>query len=245
MATPTEKLARRVETYATALAAVKAAPSDRDLRNKASFAKAAVKTCAVSFRLTMPDLEPLPELPDPKPHFRPMPPALEGRAKRELDPLPVEPVPSVDLVLDEFLPKAGPGPYVPPTAEDLLAEMQRRGQEPESVAAATITIHASETAHISPAGAEQIRKVIMDAERDGGRRRLEFHAPTPAPEPEPERTCTAVDLARDIQRAFWPLCQAIDSMDDRTGLRPALDAIHARIQIAYALVDEGDVAQAG
>ena len=56
---------------------------------------------------------------------------------------------------------------------------------------------------------------------------------------------TAHDLARAISCRFWPLCQAIEEMDDREQIRPALDVLHSRIQTVYALLDEATVSQVG
>jgi hypothetical protein len=47
-----------------------------------------------------------------------------------------------------------------------------------------------------------------------------------------------LEIAHCITRNFWPLCQAIEEMPNREVVRPALDAIHTRLQTAYALLDE-------
>ena len=55
---------------------------------------------------------------------------------------------------------------------------------------------------------------------------------------EPPRARKAQDIARNITGNFWPLCQAIEELPDREVMRPVVDIIHARLQMAYALLDE-------
>jgi hypothetical protein len=67
----------------------------------------------------------------------------------------------------------------------------------------------------------------------------------PDPEPDPAPILQVIDpatLARAIARSIWPLCEALDCLapQDRLAVRPALDAIHARLQVAYLVVDEGE-----
>ena len=99
--TPKEKLDHLMTAWIAAWEATSAAPSDRALRDKASSIRSQMKVLCASFKIHMPDLTPLPALPDPKP---------KGGA-RVVDKKPAPPAPVAE--------KAGPGPYEPPTAQDL------------------------------------------------------------------------------------------------------------------------------
>lgn len=249
--TSDEKMATAVAHFEGLLARVQARPADRALRNNASKAAAAVRVLAKRLNVTAPELRALPELPDTKYQgpvrpAREMPAAVKGRAavlhqvvaepalpdpargiltttrQRQVDEENEERQGTIQQLLDVQEPglespallKAGPGPYVPPTSNDILAELAQRQhhQVPE------------------PAQADlYARSEIADG--------LDF-CPLPPP--------TAQVLARAIQRSLWPLIDALDALDaeDRAPFRPALDEIHARLQIAYALVDEGSIAVA-
>ena len=37
---------------------------------------------------------------------------------------------------------------------------------------------------------------------------------------------------------FWALCQKVEALSDREAIRPALDVLHSRLQVAYGLLDE-------
>jgi len=122
---PSEKLTHKVNLYNQALAKANASPSDVQLRKNVMTARNRVKNMAASYHLAEPELEPLPPAPmGRKPHV--MPPALEGRAKHDLGPLPPTPPFCRPEPLTE---KAGPGPYKEPTAEDLRALLPPRTTE--------------------------------------------------------------------------------------------------------------------
>ena len=225
--TPQEKLQTTLDAYNAALAQVQAAPSDRDLRVRLSSAKANVKFVAKSLGLAEPTMTTPPPIPDPKPKGGSRPGDGVGLPKvapapRVVQTVPV-PEPSVDLVLDEFLPKAGPGPDQPPTPDELWDAMKATPAEPPTLS--------SEQAH--RVVEEQLHQVVQAA----GRPPQVMFSQEPGP--------TAREIARGIAREFWPLCQALDEEDDRQALRPALDAIHARLQMAYALLDEAALPAVG
>lgn len=119
------------------------------------------------------------------------------------------------------LDKAGPGPYVPPTPDDLWAALQ--GQTRLGSPCADDCVHPEH--HHS-----------ADLDMRDHQPQLPRVAVVPS---------GALEIARQICSTFWPLCQMLDEMDDRETLRPALDQIHARLQTAYALLDEVSVDQAG
>ena len=122
--TPAEKLKAYVADYARAVEKVAADPSNRPLRYAASTVRSHIKTLCSQFRLNMPELAPLPTLPDPKPKG--------GAAQHPKAVKPEEPgpAPTVDQVLDEHVKeihihpeKVGPGPYEPPTAAQIQAHL--------------------------------------------------------------------------------------------------------------------------
>lgn len=244
--TPKEKLQAQADLYAVNLATLKNSPGDPGQRKNLQTIAWRIKNMVKEFRLTAPDLEPLPPLPGqrPAPNF---PPAVKGRAAV----LPS----TVDQVLDQHLPdtasvadelqdrthtlqdlvdhpggKAGPGPYVPPTAADLAQALHLDpcGED---------CVHPEHHHHHDPAH-DQVVARYDDRPRDRPKDRPRLFSEFP-------RAAAADDLARGIARQFWPLCQALDAMDDREHVRPALDAIHARLQVAYGLLDETSVSTAG
>jgi hypothetical protein len=273
--TPKEKLQRYLDAYNTILAQVHADPKDRDLRGRLSSAKANVKFCCKSLKLTEPTLAAAPPIPDPRPKggARPgdgvgmpakpkaAPKMWDGQHAAETSPETVAFVekhmpelaasPLGRLVAAEVAErtgeKAGPDPYVEPTAEDLRALLP---DQP------VIHITESHVAGDPRELAEAIRRVVQAGNQNRAaidrqastadldqRDRFAMEPPffVPGIQPEP----TAQDRARDIQRLFWPLCQSIEDLPDREAIRPALDVIHARLQTAYALVDEAVVSEAG
>ena len=64
--TPTERLNSLVGQYEAARIKVLADPAAQKLRNAANVVKSHIKAYTSEFKLTMPQLEPLPQLPDPK-----------------------------------------------------------------------------------------------------------------------------------------------------------------------------------
>lgn len=61
--------------------------------------------------------------------------------------------------------------------------------------------------------------------------------------PVPRAALAVVDarsLALAIARSIWPLVETLDTLtaEERAAVHPALDAIHARLQVAYQVVDE-------
>ena len=64
--TPTERLNSLVGKYEAARIKVLADPAAQKLRNAANVVKSHIKAYTSEFKLTMPQLEPLPQLPDPK-----------------------------------------------------------------------------------------------------------------------------------------------------------------------------------
>ena len=76
------------------------------------------------------------------------------------------------------------------------------------------------------------------------------YAESPAPEPKAkkgkevaqaevvEQELSAGEIASHLSHNFWALCQKVEALSDREAIRPALDVLHSRLQVAYGLLDE-------
>ena len=211
---PKEKLAVQVDLYAENLAKSKADPTNTQLRKNVQTIRWRIGNMTKEFKLTYPDLEPLPPLPNPLKGPAPkathsMPPALEGRAKRELEPLTE---------------KAGPGPYVEPTAEQILqAAETHRAALGMPMACGEDCIHPSH--HHSSAD-------------------LDFRDH----QPQLARVTIAPGSAlREIRKAFWALLRDMEDMayPERAALSHDLVFIQHQAAHALELIEEETVSEAG
>lgn len=224
--TPKEKLQTLVGQYERARARVLPDPGNRLFRNRANVIKSHLKALCKEFKLQEPKLEPLPELPDPKPRNT-------WTKKVKAAPAPSK----VDEVLDKHLPSREEAhPYEPPTLEELGITTVARAREVGEALLASQgppwDIPTVPLVHVEdpPVRAPEPSQADIYAHHAG---------------PQREPSYTALEIARYLAGSFWPLCQQIEEMPDREQIRPALDVIHTRLQMAYALVDEGGVEQAG
>jgi len=120
------------------------------------------------------------------------------------------------------LEKAGPGPYMQPTSADILAELaQQKHHHVEEPAQADVYAHYAD-----------VSATDLDF-RDRNCGAVSPHAPT------------AIERADRIRRDLTVLLAELDALADRQALRPALDAIWARLQMCYQVVDEGTMSEAG
>ena len=155
------------------------------------------------------------------PELRPIPPLPPVKAQA--------PKPSkVDEVLDKHLPRREEAhPYEPPTLEQLGITTAARAREVgEALLAAQ---DPPQEKHVPPWDIPTVALV---------------HVEDP-PDQAPEPSYTALEIARYLARSFWPLCQQIEELPDREQIRPALDVIYSRLQVAYALLDKAGAEQAG
>ena len=155
------------------------------------------------------------------PELRPIPPLPPVKAQA--------PKPSkVDQVLDRHLPSREEAhPYEPPTLEQLGITTAARAREVgEALLAAQ---DPPQEKHFPP---RDIPTVPPEYIED-------------PPEPAAPAKPSGLVIAKSIASNFWALCFWIEELPDREQIRPALDVIYSRLQVAYALLDEAGAEQAG
>ena len=128
------------------------------------------------------------------------------------------------------LEKAGPGPYVPPTTASLLAAMDHRSPCAEDCIHPDHHHQAEVQRSAYPLQVTPEDMAALDAAMDR-------EVPTAAEQ--------AQSRAERIRRELTALLADIDELDDPQALRHAIDAIHTRLQFAYALLDEAAMEEAG
>jgi len=246
------KLATSLAYYQGILSRAQVRPSDRDLRNNCLKAASAVRACAKKLGLPVPEMGPLPEIPDPKRGGDQTHRNARITAERQGD-IPAAPAPPVPTarqreILDEnefklgiiselqdvaepglespALEKAGPGPYMQPTSADILAELaQRQHHHVEEPAQADVYAH-----HMMPEAS------TADLDFHDRNRRVPI-----APDP------TALHAA--IRRLRQDTCRLLVLMEeadpqDRADHHGSLQVLYAYVGQALELVGEAAIPEA-
>lgn len=216
---PPSKLALLLATYNANVAKVVAEPDRLVLRQRVSHAKHDIKAHCRRTKQPMPELAPLP--PTPEEPARVLPEAVRGRAsaahQRQVAEDAEERAQTL-VVMAEMGATTGLDNCHPYTCTPAEVQAAMRAPEP---AQADVYAHYAD-----------VSATDLDF-RDRNCGAVSPHAPT------------AIERADRIRRDLTVLLAELDALADRQALRPALDAIWARLQMCYQVVDEGTMSEAG